>query len=416
VSAATTTLRPPTRAPQQARADAVLTINSGSSSVKFGLFDATTLDAVASGQIDALGDAPGVRVRLAAGGDELRHRWPVGEGPADHAEALRWLLDWIAGNAGGWHVAAVGHRIVHGGLLHAQPVRLDDAIVDELAALVPLAPLHQPHNLAGVRAARSAFGDVPQVACFDTAFHRRHDFVEDCFALPRWLYEAGVRRYGFHGLSYESIAGQLHAEEPGLAAGRVVVAHLGNGASMCALQAGRSVASTMGFTALDGLPMGTRCGQLDPGVLLYLIERMGFDAAALVELLYHRSGLLGLSGGLSNDMRTLEASAAAEALQAIDYFVHRIRRELGALTATLGGLDGVVFTGGIGENSVRMRERVLQGMDWLGIELDAARNAAGARLISADGSRVRVLRLRTDEERMIARHTSRVAQLGRAVA
>jgi acetate kinase len=291
---------------------------------------------------------------------------------------------------------------------------LTESLVDDLATLVPLAPLHQPHNLAGVVAARAAFGDVPQVACFDTAFHRSHDFVEDSFALPRWLYDAGVRRYGFHGLSYESIVGQLREHHPDLAEGRVVVAHLGNGASMCALDAGRSVASTMGFTALDGLPMGTRCGQLDPGVLLYLIERRGFDVASLVELLYHRSGLLGLSGGLSSDMRTLEASTSAGAIEAIDYFVHRIRRELGSLVMTLGGLDGIVFTGGIGENSARVRERVLQGLDWLGVELDPLRNSKGACVISTDRSGLRVLRLRTDEERMIASHTRRVAKAGRA--
>jgi acetate kinase len=286
-------------------------------------------------------------------------------------------------------------------------VALDEEVTGELERFSPFAPLHQPHNLAGVRAARDAFPEALQVACFDTAFHRNHPWVNDTFALPREYYEKGIRRYGFHGLSYEFIAGELARSAPHLHSGRVVVAHLGNGASMCALMGGRSVGSTMGLSALDGLPMGTRCGQIDPGVLLYLMDEEGMGADEISDLLYRRSGLLGLSG-LSNDMRRLEAADAPEAAQAIDYFVFRIRRELGALSAVLGGLDALVFTGGIGENSALVRERVCTGQDWLGIELDRARNADGARVISADLSRARVLVIPTNEELVIARASARM--------
>ena len=299
-------------------------------------------------------------------------------------------------------VTAVGHRVVHGGPDFAAPAVVDGAVVAALDALVPFAPLHQPHNLAGIRAAMAEFPHAVQVACFDTAFHRTQPFVNDTFALPRRFYDKGIRRYGFHGLSYDYIAGELAARAPQLHAGRVVVAHLGNGASMCAMQGGRSIASTMGFTALDGLPMGTRSGQLDPGVVLYLLEQEGMGASAISDLLYKESGLLGLSG-LSNDMRTLEASDRPEAGQAIAYFVARIRRELGGLAAALGGLDALIFTAGIGENARGIRERVCDGMDWLGIALDPARNACNAPVISGDASRVQVMVIPTNEERVIAR-------------
>jgi len=415
VSSVARLLEPPARHGVAApSSDTLLTLNAGSSSIKFGLFDADTLAPLASGQIESLGGASAFRARLVAEASDERQRWDPAEAPASHAQALQWLLEWIGRRVSGRRIAAVGHRVVHGGLRHSRPVLLDDEVIEGLAALVPLAPLHQPHNLAGIAAARAAFGKVPQVACFDTAFHRSHAFVEDSFALPRELYDEGVRRYGFHGLSYESIADTLRRHHPREADGRVVVAHLGNGASMCALREGRSVASTMGFTALDGLPMGTRCGQLDPGVLLYLIERKGFDAAALTELLYHRSGLLGLSGGLSNDMRTLEAADSTLAAEAIDYFVARIRRELGALAAVLGGIDALVFTGGIGENSARIRGRVLQDMRWLGIVPDEAANEAGSILLSTAHSAVCVLRLATDEEGMIARHTRQLTRVREA--
>ena len=279
---------------------------------------------------------------------------------------------------------------------------LSDTVLHDLETYVPFAPLHQPHNLAACHAARDAFPGALQVACFDTSFHRNHPWVNDTFALPREFYDKGIRRYGFHGLSYDYVSGALARIAPHLHAGRVVVAHLGNGASMCALLGGRSVASTMGFTALDGLPMGTRCGQLDPGVLLYLMDQEGMSATEISDLLYRRSGLLGLSG-LSNDMRTLEAAGTPEAEQAIDYFTFRIRRELGALTAALGGLDAMVFCGGIGENSATIRDRVCQGMQWLGLELDRASNADNAQVVSTPLSRVRVLVIRTNEEIVIAR-------------
>jgi len=314
------------------------------------------------------------------------------------------ILAWLDGAASGGAITAVGHRIVHGGADFAAPTRLDDATLRKLEALIPLAPLHQPHNLKGVAAARKAFPDAVQVGCFDTAYHRGHPWVNDVFALPREWYDRGVRRYGFHGLSYEYVAGRLREIAPMHAAGRLIVAHLGNGASMCAIRDGRSVGSTMGFTALDGLPMGTRSGQIDPGVLLYLMQEHGMDAAALTDLLYRQSGLKGLSG-LSNDLRTLEAAGTPEASAAIDYFVFRIRRELGAMAAILGGVDAIAFAGGIGENGVSIRERALQGFEWLGVELDSHRNRAGETVISSDRSRCRVFVIRTNEEAMIARHT-----------
>jgi acetate kinase len=301
-------------------------------------------------------------------------------------------------------IGAVGHRVVHGGLSRSAPVVLTPTLIAELAKLNALAPLHQPHNLSGVAAAQAAFPDAPQVACFDTAFHRAHPFVNDAFALPRALYDEGVRRYGFHGLSYEYVTGKLAEIAPFHAQGRVVVCHLGSGASMCAIRAGHSVASTMGFSALDGLPMGTRPGQLDPGVLLYLMDKKGMSARAISDLLYKQSGLKGLSG-VSNDMRDLLASDNPHARQAVDYFVFRVRREIGGMAAVLEGLDAIVFTGGIGENAAPIREYVLEAMEWLGVELDLDRNRANAGVISSDRSRVRVFVIPTNEELMIARHT-----------
>jgi acetate kinase len=302
-------------------------------------------------------------------------------------------------------LCAIGHRVVHGGAHHAKPAIVDEHLLAELERLTPFAPLHQPHNLAGIRAAMAAFPGVPQVACFDTAFHRTNPWVSDSFALPRALYDEGVRRYGFHGLSYDYIAGELARRAPHLAEGRVIVAHLGNGASMCALQNGRSMASTMGFTALDGLPMGTRCGQIDPGVLLYLISERGMDVESLTDLLYRNAGLKGMSG-LSNDMRVLLASELPSAREAVDYFVEQCRRELGGLAASLGGLDALVLTGGIGEHATEVRERLLRGMGWLGVDFDESANLAGAEEISLPRSAVRVLVLATDEERMLAEHAA----------
>lgn len=392
----------------------VLTLNAGSSSIKFGLFEAGAEPAlVASGLVERIGEAGAARIKArSAEGTPLAERGLDGAEAENHTGALTAVLGLLREHHPDRPVAACGHRVVHGGPDFAQPVRVDDAILAALARFEPFAPLHQPHNLAGIRAARAAFPEAAQVACFDTAFHRSHPWVNDVFALPREYLDRGVRRYGFHGLSYEYIAGALAAIAPQIHAGRVVVAHLGNGASMCGLLGGRSIGSTMGFTALDGLPMGTRCGQIDPGVILYLLEQEGLSTAEVTDLLYKRSGLLGLSG-VSNDMRALEGSDAPEAAQAIDYFVFRVRRELGALAAVLGGIDALVFTAGIGENSVLVRERVCEGLGWLGLELDHARNGAreatlprGARLISADLSRARIFVIPTDEEAVIARAAS----------
>ncbi len=379
----------------------VLTINAGSSSVKFGLFElAEEPLRIASGQVDRVGGAGHLKAK-SAGGETLCDR-PIAGATVDHAMAVDAILELLNQTLPGRQISVVGHRVVHGGLMYATPVLLDDPTIAELHRLIPLAPLHQPHNLAGVQATRAAFPGAPQVACFDTAFHRDHPWVNDVFALPREYYDKGVRRYGFHGLSYEFISGELATFAPRIRDGRVLVAHLGNGASMCAMIGGRSVASTMGFSALDGLPMGTRCGQLDPGVVLYLMKQEGLDADGIAELLNKKSGLLGLSG-LTSDMRTLEASDAPEAAEAIDYFVFRIRRELGALTAVMGGLDALVFTGGIGENSRVIRARVCDRLDWFGIELDHGRNARNERLISRDFSRARVMVVPTNEELVIAR-------------
>ncbi|MGE4046793.1 MAG: acetate/propionate family kinase [Acetobacteraceae bacterium] len=391
----------------------VITLNAGSSSVKYALFDVDQPEPtlLAAGLAEMVRDGRHVRVRDGAGAVLHEETWP-GEGEF-HADVLRRVLAWRRQAFPDAEVVAAGHRVVHGGIRFDAPVAVTDDVLDELRSLVPLAPLHQPHNLAGILAAREAWPDIPQVACFDTAFHRFHPFVNDVFALPRRFYDEGVRRYGFHGLSYEYVTGRLRQVAPLHAAGRVVVAHLGNGASMCAIRDGMSVASSMGFTALDGLPMGTRCGQLDPGVLLYLMQAKGMDADAVADLLYRESGLKGLSG-ISHDMRQLEASPDPAAQQAIEYFVFRIRRELGGLAAALEGLDAVVFCGGIGENAWQVRERVLEGMEWIGVELDRAANRAGSRLISSERSRVRVLVIPTDEEAMIVRHT--LAVLGGGLA
>jgi acetate kinase len=373
---------------------AILTLNAGSSSLKFAVYRAgTEPELVQAGQVENLG--PVARLSLKDS--------PVQEiGPADHAVAVRAILSALSPVLEGERVYGVGHRIVHGGKAFGAPVELTDTTLAQLGTLVPLAPLHQPHNLAAVRAARAAFPEALQIGCFDTAFHRGHPFVNDAFALPRRFYEQGVRRYGFHGLSYDYITGVLKRDWPDLAKGRVVVCHLGNGASMCAVGGGQSRGSTMGFSALDGLPMGTRCGQLDPGVLLYLMGQ-GLTRAQLEHMLYSESGLLGLSE-ISHDMRTLLASDDPRAAQAIDYYVFRIRRELGAMAAVLGGLDGVVFTGGIGENAALIRARVIEGLDFLELRLDAAANAAGA--VSIGAGPAKVLVIRTDEERVIARAVS----------
>ncbi len=379
--------------------DAILTLNAGSSSLKFSLFRGTDGKPIRlyRGGFDR-GGAPKVVSLKDETGQETN--LPLSE-PGELTSAFAAVLDWCEGQRDFGSIVAVGHRIVHGGLDYHEPVELTDRVIDDLVELSPLAPLHQPHNLAGVAQARAAFPSAMQVGCFDTAFHRTHPFVNDTFALPHRFFAEGVRRYGFHGLSYDYVSGTL---DPSLKAGRVIIAHLGNGASMCAAKNGVSVGSTMGFSALDGLPMGTRCGQIDPGVLLYLMQEHGMDADALSTLLYKESGLKGMSG-LTNDMRVLLASDDPRAKEALDYFVFRIRREIGAMAALLGGLDGLVFTGGIGENAAPIRERVCADFDWLGMALDPAANTANAHAISTSSSEVQVLVVPTDEEAMIAHYT-----------
>jgi acetate kinase len=386
--------------------DSVLTINAGSSSLKFSVYRVGEHDRLllsANGQVEGIGTSPRLIAEDAEGQILVDRRWPDDRG-SGHAEFFRVIGGWLREHFSDMALLGVGHRVVHGGVDYAAPVRVDPAVLARLEALCPLAPLHQPHNLAGIRAVAAVHPHLPQVACFDTGFHRGHPELADWYALPRRFHGDGIRRYGFHGLSYEYIASVLPEVAPEIAKRRVVVAHLGSGASMCAITAGRSIDSTMGFTALDGLPMGTRCGALDPGVVLHLIRAHGMDADAIERMLYHECGLKGVSG-ISNDMRALLASDDERARQAIDLFVWRICRELGALAAVQGGLDGLVFTAGIGERSAEIRKRVCDKAAWLGIELDLAANARGGPRISADRSRVAVYAISTDEEQMIARHT-----------
>lgn len=384
--------------------DAILVVNAGSSSLKFQVFgiEGANLTRQVRGQIGGIGTRPRLQVKGADGTvliDQSYAAEAVRDLPAAIAAAREWLL-----TIEGFELRAVGHRVVHGGPDFAQPVLIDTTVLDRLASYQDLAPLHQPNNLAPIRLAMEINPDVPQVACFDTAFHRGHPEHTDCYALPRAFYEQGVRRYGFHGLSYEYVAERLSEIAPEAARGKVIVAHLGSGASMCALRDGRSIESTMGFTALDGLPMGTRPGQLDPGVVLYLLSEKGMSADAVSDLLYHEAGLKGLSG-ISNDMRELLASDDPRASFAIAYFVHRCGLNAGMLAAALGGIDAFVFTAGVGENSAPIRARIAEGLAWLGADLDGVGNDGGAALISSAASRVKLLVVPTDEELMIARHT-----------
>lgn len=385
--------------------EAIAVLNAGSSSLKFSLFaekgGQPTL--VARGQAEGLFTAPRF-VGKAADGTVLDEKaWPEGVA-LGHDGALEHLVAFLRKRLSVHPLVAVGHRVVHGGRAYVKPVRVDAEVLAALQKYEPLAPLHQPHNLAPIRALLARLPDLPQIACFDTAFHCAQPPFAQAFALPQAITERGVQRYGFHGLSYEYVAGVLPHLGPEVARGKVVVLHLGNGSSMCALQTGRSVASTMGFTAADGLPMGTRCGSLDPGVVLYLIDELGMDTRAVEKLIYRESGLLGVSG-ISSDMRVLLASHEPRAQFAIDLYVYRIARELGSLAAALGGLDAIVFTAGIGENSPDVRERVCREAAWLGIELDAQANERGARRISTGASRVSAWVVATNEELMIARHT-----------
>ena len=383
----------------------IAAINSGSSSIKFTLFHAKgelgCKGVLCRGQIDGLGEEPHFVAEDSAGCQIANEHLEKG---TSHEQALDFLMRWGKCQFAGHSLAGAGHRVVHGGAKYSAPVVLNPNVIADLESLVSLAPLHQPHNLAGIKALEKLHPSLPQVACFDTAFHCTQPHVATAFALPRALTEAGIRRYGFHGLSYEYIASVLPDYAGSAAEGKVVVAHLGQGASMCALQARRSIATTMGFCALDGLPMGRRCGALDPGVVLYLIVEKGMDAAAVSDLLYNRSGLLGVSG-ISGDMRKLSASKDPHAAEAIELFVYRIGRGLGSLVAALGGLDVLVFTGGIGEHSAAVREQVCIDASWLGIELDSRANTAGGPCITRADSRVSAWVIPTDEDLMVARHT-----------
>ncbi len=394
-------------------ADAILVLNAGSSSIKFSVFidpggvsRGGEPEPAVSGLIEGLYTAPRFSAREATGASAGEHQWAEGT-RLGHDGAMAHLVEFLRGRGGEHRLAAVGHRVVHGGVEFSRPILLDAQVVARLEKLVPLAPLHQRHNLAPIRVVLERMPQLPQVACFDTAFHRAQPDLAQAFALPSVITERGVRRYGFHGLSYEYIAAALPRFDPAAAAGRTIVAHLGNGASMCAIRGGKSVASTMGFTALDGLPMGTRCGTIDPGVVLYLMDELGMEARAIEKLLYQQSGLLGVSG-ISSDMRTLLASTDPRARRAVDLFVYRIARELGSLAAALGGLDGLVFTAGIGERAAAIRERVCRDAAWLGLELDAAANQAGGPRISTAASRLSAWVIPTNEELMIARHTRSV--------
>jgi acetate kinase len=382
----------------------ILVINAGSSSIKFSLFEPAAGGALSPGvrgQVENIGKSPQLTVTDAAG-SKLADQPVAGVG---HEPAITAIQQWFSAHIGSEAgFGGVGHRVVHGGQKYSRPALIDDQVLSDLEQLVPLAPLHQPHQIAAIRAVTAVAPQLRQVACFDTAFHRGQPTPAQEFALPRQLTATGIRRYGFHGLSYEYIVGVLPQVAPDCAGGKLVVAHLGSGASMCAIDDGRSVASTMGLTPLDGLPMGTRCGALDPGVVLYLMQHEGMSAQAVEQLLYERSGLLGVSG-LSSDMRTLLASGLPAAREAIDLFVYWIGRELGSLVAALGGLDALIFTGGIGEHAAPIRARVCQDAGWIGISLDEVANARGGPRISPVSSAPSAWMIPTDENLMVARHT-----------
>jgi acetate kinase len=386
----------------------ILVLNAGSSSLKFGLYQrASPAPALRlRGQISSLAHQPHFRVRDDQGRSVCERALEQTAG-LSQAAALDWLLQWLTESAADQIIVAVGHRVVHGGMWHNDPVRVSPALMKELRELVPLAPLHQPHNLAAIERIAEHFPLLPQVACFDTAFHRSNSDLVQRYALPEELHQAGVRRYGFHGLSYAHIASVLGTHDQRAAEGKTIVLHLGSGASLCALEGGVSVASSMGFSALDGIPMATRSGALDPGVILYLLQARGLSADEVQDLLYQQSGLLGLSG-ISGDLQQLSESSASSASRAIDVFVYRIVREIGSLVAALGGLDALVFTAGIGEHSALVRARICEGLGWLGMRLDAQTNARHESRISAVDSPLLALVIATDEESVIAADTARV--------
>jgi acetate kinase len=375
-------------------------INAGSSSVKFSFYEGERR--ILTGQVDGIGTRPSA----SASGPDGEKIVPPDLGakpPTVPSEVLSAIMPWARERLGSRRLAALGHRVVHGGLRYSQPVRVTPELLAELEALVPLAPLHEPHNIAPIKMAMRLNPELPQVACFDTAFHRTAPEVDQAFALPYSFYEEGIRRYGFHGLSYEYIASVLPEQAPDIANGRVVVAHLGNGCSACAMRDRMSIATTMGFTALDGLPMGTRCGDLDAGVVLYLIQQKGMSPEELVDLLYKRSGMLGLSG-ISSDFRELLASDNPRARFAVELFCNRVARHIASLAAALGGVDGIVFTAGVGENAAPVRSAICRACSWLGVELDEAANREHNRRITTPSGRVGAYVIKTDENLMIARH------------
>ena len=384
----------------------ILVVNAGSSSLKFSLFRVEAADAlqlIVRGQIDGISSRPRLTVKNHAGCTLVERDFAVAE-VTEVKDAIALAGAWLREQFKGEPLLAVGHRVVHGGTEYSRPVLVDATVFNALEQLIPLAPLHQPHNLAAIHAVCESQPQIPQVACFDTAFHRSHPQLADLYALPWEYYEDGVRCYGFHGLSYEYVAATLPQVAPEIANGRVIVAHLGSGASLCALRDGKSQDSTMGFSSLDGIPMGTRSGGIDPGVLLYLAAQRGMSPAALEKLLYKKSGLLGLSG-LSNDMRVLLESPVPRAQLAVDYFVHRVVKEIGALAAVLGGVDGLVFTAGIGENSAEIRARIVSACAWLGMTLATDANQSGGSCITTTGGAASAWVVPTNEELMIARHT-----------
>jgi acetate kinase len=384
----------------------LVVINAGSSSIKFAIYrldSSSQLIVDANGQIDGIGNQPNFTVTNQQG-EVLVDGMPPSNEAADHKATTSIICAWLLMYIAEGELLAVGHRVVHGGQHYTTPTLIDAKVLTDLENLIPLAPLHQPHSLAAIRAFQAIMPTLPQVACFDTSFHRTQPDVAQRFALPRHYFDEGVRHYGFHGLSYEYIASVLPTLEASLAEARIIVAHLGNGASLCAIYEGRSIATTMGFTPLDGLAMGTRCGRIDPGVLLYLMECHNMDVHALGQLLYHESGLLGVSG-ISSDMRTLLASDSPRAKEAIELFVYRVGCEIGSLTAALGGLDALVFTGGIGEHSAEIRTHVCQQAAWLGLEIDESENQAGSKCISASNCRVSAWVVTSDENIMIAQQT-----------
>jgi len=390
-------------------ADIIVVLNAGSSSLKFTLFgeQSDKLGMLYSGQIEGITTEPSFKAKDSTGNVVEEKNWPPGTS-LGHEGAIEALFTWGRGALGGpGSITAVGHRVVHGGLKYTKPTLVTEHVLADLERFIPLMPLHQPNNLAPMRVIMKRNPALPQVACFDTSFHTCIPALAQTFALPRKYTEQGVRRYGFHGLSYEYIASVLPIIDPEAAKGRTVVAHLGNGASMCAMKGLKSMACTLGFSSVDGLMMGTRCGTLDPGVLLFLMDICGMDTRTLEKLIHKECGLLGVSG-ISSDMRTLLESKDPHAAEAVELFVYRITRELGSLTAALGGLDALVFTGGIGENAFQIREKVCRSAEWLGLEFDEKANAAGGPRISSEGSRVRAWRIPTNEELMIAQHTKGV--------